>query len=139
MKKKVFNFALSGLLNWTVEAGLFNILYLILDVPSPISKFIGAVVATFTSYLSLRYWVFKNERAKDPSREFPLFIAVNLLAALLMSGIVFFGTLIIPERDIIVENLIANVFAVGAAAIFRFLCYTKYVFKSTASSSTTTT
>lgn len=139
MKIKAFNFALSGLLNWTVEAGLFNVLYLILDVPSPMSKFIGALVATFTSYLCLRYWVFKNERAQDPSREFPLFIAVNLLAALLMSGIVFVGSLIIPERDIIVENLIANIFAVGAAAVFRFLCYTKFVFNSTASSSTPTT
>jgi len=130
MRQKVQDFALSGILNWIVEAGLFNLFLLYAGMSSPLAKFLGAAVATFTSYLCLRYWVFRKERAKDPSRELPSFIVVNVLAALLMSGVTYLGNLVISETDFVLENALANGLAVGLAMVFRFLCYTKFVFKS---------
>jgi len=129
MKKKVYDFALSGILNWFVEAGLFNLLVFFGGFSAPAAKFLSAAVATLTSYLCLRYWVFKRERANDPSRELPAFIVVNILAALLMSGITYLGNLVVSETDFWQQNALANVLAVAVATVFRFLCYTKFIFK----------
>jgi putative flippase GtrA len=128
MRRPVVRFGLAGLANWLVEVSTFNLLLLSGMLESSPAKFVAAVIATASSYLSLKYWAFKGSSSGNPTEQVFGFLVVNVFAAALMSVFTWAVLGVLGTNSLLVVNVVANGAAVFLAMIFRFMCYRKWIF-----------
>jgi putative flippase GtrA len=123
-------FGLVGILNTLINLAVFNALLVgIHDVGRVKANVVATAVATIFAYLMSRYWTFKHRPSgHSTSREFLLFVVLNLIG-LGIESVLIGGTVYILGATSILAANIAKVFGLVLGTIFRFWAYRTFVFK----------
>jgi hypothetical protein len=85
------------------------------------------VVATTFAYFANRYWTFRHRDRTGLGREYLLFFALNGIGLVISSLFVGFTTYVLGLEGVIPSNA-ALIVGTGAATLFRFWSYKKWVF-----------
>ena len=101
-----------------------------LDV-GPMSSFlIATVVATTFSYLANRYWTFRHRDRSGVGREYVIFFALNGVGLVITQLFIGFMIYVLRLEGPVPYNT-AMIIGTGAATLFRFWAYKKWVFLPT--------
>jgi putative flippase GtrA len=120
-------FGVIGVLNFVVTIGISDTLHLGLGM-GPLTSFgVGTVVATTISYFANRYWTFRHRDTSGLGREYVLFFILNGIALLITWVFIAITHYILGLHDGIAYNA-AEVVGTGAATMFRYWAYKKWVF-----------
>ena len=127
-------FAAVGFANAAVDFGVFNFLFALShesDTLFPVLNVLSFSVAVTHSYFWNKYWVFQSG-ATGGAKEFTKFIAVNIIAILINTGIAFlifhFGHVIFQGQDKLWANM-GKVAGTAIALLFTFTGSRLIVFK----------
>ena len=120
-------FGVIGVLNFVITIGISDTLHLVLGV-GPLTAFgIGTVIATTFSYFANRYWTFRHRDSSGLGREYVLFFILNGVALLITWVFIAVTHYLMGLRNGIAYNA-AEVVGTGAATMFRYWAYKKWVF-----------
>jgi putative flippase GtrA len=95
------------------------------------AKAIAVAVATIFSWLGNRYWTFRRQRTRTRVRELAMFVLMNLIGLLIMSGCVAFSFYILGLRSELASFVSGSLIGMGLAMCFRFVAYKLWVFTGT--------
>jgi len=116
-----------GAAAFVITIGVANALQFGLHVGPLKSFMVATVVATTFAYLANRYWTFRHRDRTGLGREYVLFFALNgigLVITELFIGFVHYGL----HLESPVAYNTALIVGTGAATLFRFWSYKKWVF-----------
>ncbi|MFB9832150.1 GtrA family protein [Actinoallomurus acaciae] len=120
-------FGVIGVLNFVITIGISDTLHLVLGV-GPLTSFgIGTVVATTFSYFANRYWTFRHRDTSGLGREYVLFFVLNGVALFITWVFIGVTHYVLGLHGGIAYNA-AQVVGTGAATLFRYWAYKKWVF-----------
>lgn len=92
------------------------------------AKAIAVAVATLFSWLGNRYWTFRHQRTRTRLRELTMFVLMNAIGLLIMSGCVAFSYYILGLRSELASFISGSIIGMGLAMCFRFVAYKLWVF-----------
>ncbi|NLS08946.1 GtrA family protein [Nesterenkonia sp. MY13] len=92
------------------------------------SKAIAVAVATLFSWVGNRYWTFRHQRTRTRMRELVMFILMNVIGLLIMSGCVAFSFYVLGLRSEFASFVSGSIIGMGLAMVFRFIAYKYWVF-----------
>jgi putative flippase GtrA len=87
------------------------------------------------TYVGNRHWSFKHRAGDGGTREYVTFGVLTVIGLLITLAFVGIGHYVIRLQGALAFNLFANVLGTGAATVFRFWAYRRYVFNATAPAS----
>jgi putative flippase GtrA len=123
-----FRFLVVGGLSTLIEIGVFNLVYLVVGWDPVVAKIVASLVALVNAYFGNRQWTFRARGRGRKSRELVLFIATNVVCAILGAIIVGVGTAAFGDHDALVVNAI-NLVSIVVVVLVRFVLYYKVVFR----------
>ncbi|RJN32069.1 GtrA family protein [Nesterenkonia natronophila] len=100
------------------------------------AKAIAVAVATIFAWLGNRYWTFRRQRTRTRVRELAMFVLMNLIGLLIMSGCVAFSFYILGLRSELASFVSGSIIGMGMAMCFRFVAYKLWVFTGSAEGET---
>jgi putative flippase GtrA len=128
-------FGVIGVLNFVITIGISDTLHLGFGV-GPLTSFgIGTVVATTFSYFANRFWTFRHRDTSGLGREYVLFFVLNGVAMVITWVFIGVTHYILGLQNGIAYNA-AQVVGTGAATLFRYWAYKKWVFLPSATATT---
>ncbi|WP_235928504.1 GtrA family protein [Nesterenkonia haasae] len=92
------------------------------------AKAIAVAVATLFSWIGNRYWTFRHQRTRTRLRELAMFVLMNVIGLLIMSGCVAFSFYILGLRSELASFVSGSIIGMGLAMCFRFVAYKLWVF-----------
>ncbi|TLP99517.1 GtrA family protein [Nesterenkonia salmonea] len=92
------------------------------------AKAIAVAVATLFSWIGNRYWTFRHQRTRTRVRELGMFILMNVIGLLIMSGCVAFSFYVLGLRSELASFVSGSIIGTGLAMCFRFVAYKLWVF-----------
>lgn len=92
------------------------------------AKAIAVAVATLFSWIGNRYWTFRHQRTRTRMRELAMFILMNIIGLLIMSGCVAFSYYILGLRSELASFVSGSIIGMLLAMCFRFVSYKLWVF-----------
>lgn len=92
------------------------------------AKAIAVAVATLFSWIGNRYWTFRHQRTRTRMRELAMFILMNVIGLLIMSGCVAFSYYILGLRSELASFVSGSIIGMVLAMCFRFVAYKMWVF-----------
>lgn len=116
-----------GALAFAITMVLANVLHLGLHVGPLTSNAVATVIATTFAYFANRFWTFRHRDRSGLGREYTLFFALNGVGLVITQVFVGFVTYVLDLRGALPYNA-ALIFGTGAATLFRFWSYKKWVF-----------
>lgn len=120
-------FGVIGVLNFVITIGISDTLHLVLGV-GPLTAFgIGTVIATTFSYFANRYWTFRHRDTSGLGREYVVFFFLNGVALVITWVFIAITHYLMGLHNGIAYNA-AEVVGTGAATLFRYWAYKKWVF-----------
>ncbi|GLY76868.1 GtrA family protein [Actinoallomurus iriomotensis] len=120
-------FGVIGVLNFIITIGISDTLHLGFGV-GPLTSFgVGTVVATTFSYFANRYWTFRHRDTSGLGREYVLFFVLNGVALFITWVFIGVTHYLLGLQGGIAYNA-AQVVGTGAATLFRYWAYKKWVF-----------
>jgi putative flippase GtrA len=122
-------FGVVGAINYVLDVGLFNLLLAegLHDKPLT-AKAISTVVAATSSYFMNRHWTFQHRGRRGLGREYVTFILLSAVALAITLACFAFGEYVLRQDSLLARNIWGNVVGVGAAMIWRFWSFKKWVF-----------
>lgn len=130
---EVAKFGVVGAFNYVVDVGLFNVLVTqggLHDKPLT-AKAISTVVAATSSYFMNRHWTWRHRARRGLAREYGTFIVLSAIALAITLACLAFGEYVLHENSLLARNIWGNVIGVGAAMIWRFWSFKRWVFVET--------
>ena len=126
-------FCTVGLGAYVVDVGLFNLLAHtgLITLPgdqSMTDKIISVTVSVIFSWVANRLWTFKEKRSADKTREFAMFVLVNLGGMLIALGCLAFSRYTLGLTSQFADNVSANVVGLILGTAFRYVMYRYVVF-----------
>ncbi|MFC2434171.1 MAG: GtrA family protein [Peptidiphaga sp.] len=126
-------FCTVGLGAYVVDVGLFNLLAHtgLITLPgdqSMTAKIISVTVSVIFSWVANRLWTFKEKRSADKTREFAMFVLVNLGGMLIALGCLAFSRYTLGLTSQFADNVSANVVGLILGTAFRYVMYRYVVF-----------
>jgi putative flippase GtrA len=129
LTRELTKFGVVGAINYVLDVGLFNLLILGPLEDKPLTaKGIATAVAATSSYFMNRHWTWRHRASSGLVREYGLFILLSAIALLITVGCLAFGEYVLDQQSWLARNLWGNVVGVGAAMVFRFLTFKRWVF-----------
>jgi putative flippase GtrA len=129
LTREIGRFGAVGAINYVVDVGLFNLLILGALADKPLTaKGLSTVVAATSSYFMNRHWTWRHRARSGLAREYGLFIVLSAVALLITVGCLAFGEYVLDEQSWLARNFWGNVVGVGAAMIWRFWTFKRWVF-----------
>lgn len=133
--KEISKFGTVGIIGIIIDVGLFN-LFLLTGMWPSISKTCSMSAAMVFTYFGNKHWSFNRSTAVTPvkssaaanSRQFVLFIIVNLIALSFSLIALYVEHEILNIRSLLADNIAANVIGLGLGTVFRFWAYRTFVF-----------
>jgi putative flippase GtrA len=126
---EVAKFGVVGAVNYILDVGLFNLLLAEGLHHRPLTaKTISTVVAATSSYFMNRHWTWRNRARTGVLREYGLFIALSAVALLITLACLAFGEYALHEQSWLARNFWGNVVGIGAAMVWRFWAFKRWVF-----------
>ena len=126
-------FCIVGLGSYIVDVGLFNLLahsdlVALPGDPSMVAKIISVSVAVIFSWVTNRLWTFRTKRTSAKTREFIMFVLVNLGGMLIALACLWVSRYGLGLRSQFADNVSANVVGLVLGTAFRYVMYRYVVF-----------
>ena len=126
-------FCTVGLGSYIVDVGIFNLLAYTWAVPLPgdnsmTAKIISVSVSVIFSWLMNRLWTFRDNRNDNRTKEFTLFVGVNIGGMLIALTCLGFSRYILGFRTQLADNISANVVGLVLGTAFRYIMYRYIIF-----------
>ena len=126
-------FCVVGLGAYFVDVGLFNVLAHSGAVelpgdPSMVAKVISVSLAVIFSWVVNRLWTFRDKRSHAKTREFTMFVLVNLGGMLIAIVCLWVSRYGLGLRSQFADNISANVVGLILGTAFRYVMYRYVVF-----------
>ena len=118
-------FCTVGLGAYVVDVGLFNLLAHTGLITLPGDQ---SMTAKIISVTVSRLWTFKEKRSADKTREFAMFVLVNLGGMLIALGCLAFSRYTLGLTSQFADNVSANVVGLILGTAFRYVMYRYVVF-----------
>ena len=126
---EVAKFGIVGAFNYVVDVGLFNLLLTQGLHHKPLTaKAISTVVAATSSYFMNRHWTWRHRARRGLVREYGTFILLSAIALMITLACLAFGEYVLNQHSLLARNIWGNVVGVGAAMIWRFWSFKRWVF-----------
>ena len=135
--RELAKFGTVGAVAFVIDSAVF--LWLItgpMDDSHVKSKAIAVAVATLFSWVGNRYWTFRHQRTRTRMRELMMFILMNMIGLLIMSGCVAFSYYILGLTSELASFISGSIIGMGLAMVFRFVAYKLWVFTGTGDAET---
>ncbi len=128
-------FCIVGLGSYVVDVGLFNLLahsdlVTLPGDPSMVAKTVSVSIAVIFSWVTNRLWTFRTKRTSAKTREFIMFVLVNLAGMLIALACLWVSRYGLGLRSQFADNISANVVGLVLGTIFRDIMYRYIVFDS---------
>lgn len=127
LAREVTTYGVVAIINTAIDFALFNGL---ISLGALKANTVSTIVATTTSFLMNRHWVYRDRPKKAMHREYTLFFGVNLVGLVIQE--VVLGLASLGVHDMSDNRLQLNLYkclGVAVAMIFRFWAYRTLVFK----------
>jgi putative flippase GtrA len=122
-------FGIVGAFNYVLDVGLFNLLLAGALHDKPLTaKAISTAAAATSSYFMNRHWTWAHRRRTGFIREYGMFIALSVVALVITVGCLAFGEYALGQHSWLARNFWGNVVGVGAAMVWRFWSFKRWVF-----------
>ncbi len=126
-------FCLVGLGSYVVDVGLFNLLAHsgLVSLPgdaSMVAKTISVSIAVIFSWVTNRLWTFRTKRSSAKTREFVMFVLVNLGGMLIALACLWVSRYGLGLRSQFADNVSANLVGLVLGTAFRYVMYRYVVF-----------
>lgn len=125
---ELFRFAVTGLAAYLTDLLVFNGLLLGTGTPSAWAKVVSSLAAIAVAFAGSRWYTWRHRRSDAPVREYALFLAFSVLAALLQLACLLVSREGLGLRSALADNVAANVVGMALATVFRFWTFRTYVF-----------
>jgi putative flippase GtrA len=125
---EVAKFGVVGAFNAVLDIALFNWLHFGQGVGPLTSKAISVTVAATSSYFMNRHWTWRHRARRGVMREYGTFIGLSAIALAITIGCLAFGEYVLHQDSLLARNIWGNVVGVGAAMVWRFWSYKRWVF-----------
>jgi putative flippase GtrA len=122
-------FGTVGLIGAFFDIGGFNLLHHDFGVGPLSSKAASTFVAAIVTYIGNRFWAFRHRARTGVQREFPVFVALNVIGLGIAETVLSFTYYVLDQRGALATNLSANVVGLGLGTLFRFWAYKRWVFR----------
>ncbi|MFD0904458.1 GtrA family protein [Actinomadura sediminis] len=116
-----------GAVAFVITMVVSNVLHAGFDVGPMTSFLVATVVATTFSYLANRYWTFRHRDRSGVGREYVIFFGLNGVGLVITQLFIGFTIYVLRLEGPIPYNT-AMIIGTGAATLFRFWAYKKWVF-----------
>ncbi|MDO4887452.1 MAG: GtrA family protein [Actinomycetaceae bacterium] len=131
-------FCTVGLGAYVVDVGLFNFLAYGSPVSLPgdrsiTAKVISVTISVIFSWLANRMWTFRAKQNPHRTREFAMFVLVNLGGMLIALGCLAFSRYGLGLTSQFADNVSANIVGLVLGTAFRYIMYRYVVFSDDAS------
>jgi putative flippase GtrA len=127
LMRELLKFGMVGVVAFTVDVGLFNLLLHHTDKPLT-SKTISTVVATTVAYIGNRLWTFRRRARSGVGREYTLFFLLNAVGLAIALGCLAISHYLLGFTGRLADNIAANVVGLVLGTTFRFWSYRRFVF-----------
>ncbi|WP_232836031.1 GtrA family protein [Actinocorallia populi] len=127
MARELAKFGSVGAISFVITFAAFNVFHTGLGLGPMTSTTLATVIATTFAYFANRYWTFRHRERSGLGREYMLFFAFNGIGLVITQVFIGFGYYVLDQRTAIASNL-ALIVGTGAATVFRFWSYRKWVF-----------
>jgi putative flippase GtrA len=126
---EIAKFGVVGAINYVLDVGLFNLLLAEGLHHKPLTaKAISTVVAATSSYFMNRHWTFRHRARRGLGREYATFIVLSAIALVITLACLAFGEYALGQHSWLARNIWGNVVGVGAAMVWRFWSFKRWVF-----------
>jgi len=122
-------FNIVGISNTLVDFGVYTLLTAVFGLDAIVANLISYPCGIVNSYIWNSSWTFKKER-KRTKREILLFIAVNLVALAVSTGVIYACRVLFGVDDDIMRKLLYKLLATAVSIIVNFIGNKLFVFKS---------
>lgn len=132
LAREVATYGVVAIINTAIDFALFNGL---ISLGALKANTISTVVATTTSFLMNRHWVYRDRPKKALHHEYALFFGVNLVGLVIQEVVLALAGL--GVHDMARHRLELNLYkclGLAVAMVFRFWAYRTFVFRSGPSS-----
>ncbi|MDX6745081.1 GtrA family protein [Actinocorallia sp. A-T 12471] len=126
LAREFAKFGSVGAIAFVITTVLFNV-FRALEVGPITSITIATVIATTFSYFANRHWTFQDRERSGLRREYVLFFGLNGVGLVITQLFIGANHYVLHLDGKIAEN-VALVLGTGAATIFRFWSYRRWVF-----------
>jgi putative flippase GtrA len=127
--QELSKFGTVGLVGAVFDIGGFNLLHHHYGVGPLSSKAASTFVAAIITYIGNRFWAFRHRARTGVQREFPVFVALNVIGLGIAEVVLSFTYYVLDQRGPLATNLSANVVGIGLGTLFRFWAYKRWVFR----------
>lgn len=140
---EVSRFAVVGLLGYTTDVVLFNIVRAVLDFPSLPAKSVSLSVATVVAYLGNHRWTYRDraspgepgepgepDDATRARRRFLLFVGWSCGGLAIQLGCLWLSHHVLGYDGLLADNVSGNLIGMALATAFRFWGYRTWVFRA---------
>jgi putative flippase GtrA len=127
--REVGKFGIVGIVGAVFDIGGFNVLHHVVGLGPLTSKAISTFVAAVVTYVGNRFWAFRHRARTGVQREFPIFVALNVVGLGIAEAVLSFTYYVLDDRGPLATNLSANVVGIGLGTLFRFWAYKRWVFR----------
>ncbi len=127
--REMTKFGIIGVINMVIDFAVWNALLIwgpLQDSPIK-AQVIATVIAATCSYFMNRHWTFRHRARSGLRREYVLFFIFNAIGLAITGAILAVAKYSFAVDDQLALNVV-KVFGVGAATVFRFWAYRKWVF-----------
>ncbi|TLP76845.1 GtrA family protein [Nesterenkonia sphaerica] len=127
--RELAKFGAVGAVAFVIDSTIF--LWLItgpMDESHVKAKAIAVAVATLFAWLGNRYWTFRRHRTRTRIRELAMFVLMNVIGLLIMSGCVAVSFYLLGLRTELASFISGSIIGMGLAMCFRFVAYKLWVF-----------
>lgn len=126
---EVAKFGVVGAVNYVVDVGLFNALVVGPLGDKPVTaKALSTLVAASSSYFMNRHWTWRHRARTSLAREYGLFILLSAIALGITLAALGFGEYVLHQHSLLARNIWGNIVGVGAATVWRFWSFKRWVF-----------
>ena len=125
--KELSAFGVVGIVCFFIDIGLFQLFYANLGWGAVTSKVLATLVSMTVAYVGHRYWSFSHRARTNVKREYVLFAVINGATLLLSAAIVAFVAYPLGQKNVVVLQA-ANITAIVAGTVLRYLAYRRWVF-----------
>ncbi len=119
-------FGTIGLINTFVDIGLWNLFNVLAPGSEVKTKIAASLIATAGAFVMNRHWAFRHRKRQQLHRETLLFLLFNAVGLAIQAGSVAVAKYGFDTTDTVMLNAV-NIVSLGAAMLFRFWTYRRWV------------
>jgi putative flippase GtrA len=138
-------FLLVGGLGFVVDAVIYNLLVyaghphgVLFQLPL-VAKTLSVCCGLVASYFGNRLWTYRDRRGTRSFSQVLRYALVNVAATLLQLACLWFSRSVLHLANPVADNISGTIIGQGLATAFRYIVYTKWVFRHETTSAISTT